>query len=237
MFRKKDPEPFPQSAAITMVIPTAVISEQFRVLRTNIQFAMVDKQLCSVAIASASNNVGKSTIAVNLAITVAQQGKKVLLADCDFRRPTVHEHFKLINNNGLTDLLNNSVGATQDYLKETSVPGLFVLTGGQTPPNPAELLSSKRMIHLEKEFEKQFDLVIYDSPPILGFADAQIVAGRADGTIFVIQYGVTTKSDMVKASEALKRVNANVLGAVYNRVPINSQDASRYNYYLNKKLR
>ena len=214
-----------------MAMPSAAISEQFRVLRTNIHFSMVDKQLNSLAITSASNNVGKSTIAINLAITIAQQGTRVLLVDCDFRRPTVHKHFKLANVHGLTDLLKDPTGVVQDYVQTTKLADLSVLTGGPTPPNPAELLSSKRMIHLERTFKDHFDFVIYDTPPLLGFADAQIVAGRADGTIFVVQHGVSTKTDSVKASEALKRVNAHVLGAVYNSVPVNSEDTIRYHYY------
>ncbi len=234
MFRRKNNQPFQQSAAITMALPSAAISEQFRVLRTNIHFSMVDQQLRSLAITSASNNVGKSTVAINLAITIAQQGMRVLLADCDFRRPTVHENFKLANIHGLTDLLNNPTGVVQDYVQDTRLADLSVLTGGPTPPNPAELLSSRRMIHLEQEFEDQFDLVIYDTPPLLGFADAQIVAGRADGTIVVVQHGVSTKMDTLKASEALERVNAHVLGAVYNRVPVNVKDASRDHYYQKK---
>ena len=234
MFRRKNSQPLQQSAAITMALPSAAISEQFRVLRTNIRFSLMDTSLRSLAITSASNNVGKSTVAINLAITIAQQGKRVLLADCDFRRPTVHEHFALPNVHGLTDLLNNPTGVVQDYVQATRLADLSVLTGGPTPPNPAELLSSRRMIHLEKEFEEQFDLIIYDTPPLLGFADAQIVAGRAEGTIFVVQHGVSTKADTEKSSEALKRVNANVLGAVYNRVPVNAEDANRHHYYQTK---
>jgi len=202
---------------ITMALPNSLVSEQFRTLRTNIQFSMVDKKLKSLAVLSASSSAGKSTVAANLAVIFALQGNQVLLVDCDLRRPSVHRVFQLPNNEGLTNLLANHGGkGVDDYLHMSEVEGLSILTGGPVPPNPAEILSSNRMKQLENELAERFDLVIYDTPPLLGFTDAQILAGREDGTIFVVHYGVDTKEEVMKASESLKMVNANVLGVVYN---------------------
>ena len=231
MARKKDKHTRQNTGLITMALPSSAISEQFRTLRTNIQFSMVDNNLKALSIVSAAPNAGKSTVSANLAVTFASQGTRVLIADCDFRRPTVHKNFSLPNGHGMTTLLTDKSGSIEDYIQTTKMENLFVMTSGPIPPNPAELLSSKRMIQLERELEGMFDLVIYDTPPLLGFADAQIIAGRVDGVIFVVNHGVATKDDVLRASESLKMVNANVLGAVYNRVPINDSDNSYYYYY------
>lgn len=230
MARKKDKHTRQNNGLITMALPSSAISEQFRTLRTNIQFSMVDNNLKALSVVSAAPNAGKSTVSANLAVTFASQGTRVLIADCDFRRPTVHKNFSLPNGHGMTTLLTDKSGSIEDYIQTTKMENLFVMTSGPIPPNPAELLSSKRMIQLEQELEAMFDLVIYDTPPLLGFADAQIIAGRVDGVIFVVNHGVATKDDVLRASESLKMVNANVLGAVYNRVPINGSDNSYYYY-------
>ena len=230
MSKKQTKKPRKNHGLITVALPNSAISEQFKALRTNIQFSMVDKKLKSLVVISATPSAGKSTVAANLAVTFALQGNHVLIVDCDLRRPTVHRNFKLANGFGLTTLLTDPTGSVEDYLNDSEVGGLSVLTGGPVPPNPAELLSSNRMRQLEKEMAERFDLVIYDTPPLLGFTDAQILAGREDGTIFVIHQGVDTKEDVFNASESLKMVNANVLGVVYNHVPVRSKDHGYYYY-------
>ncbi|CZQ94152.1 capsular exopolysaccharide family [Trichococcus ilyis] len=217
---------------ITLAIPQSPVSEQFRTLRTNIQFSMIDKKLKSLIVLSATPAAGKSTVAANLAVTFALQGNQVLLMDCDLRRPSVHREFGLQNTSGLTNLLANQNGNVLDaYLNSCEVEGLSILTSGPVPPNPAELLSSNRMKKLEKDVSERFDLVIYDTPPLLGFTDAQILAGRADGTVFVVHYGASTKEDVLKAADSLKIVNANVLGVVYNRASSGQKEHSYYYGY------
>jgi capsular exopolysaccharide synthesis family protein len=223
-----------RKAAGAVDMPDAVILEQFQLLRTNIYFAMRDTGIKSIVLTSATNSAGKSTIAAHLAVTIAQQGTRVLLVDCDFRRPTVHEQLQLANSHGMTDLLADPTAAVSDYVQTTACDSLSVLTCGPLPPNPVELLFSMRMMQLEKEFEEQFDLIIYDTPPILGFADSLLLAGRAVGTVFVAQQRGAYKEDTLKAAEALRRVNAHVLGAVYNREPLNTKETTRYHYYQEK---
>lgn len=216
---------------ITLVNPSSLVSEQFKTLRTNIQFTMVDQKLKTLVITSAAPNAGKSTVSANLAVTFALQGLKVLLVECDLRRPSVHKSFHVSNIKGLTNLLTDTEARIEDNLVASEQENLSLLLSGPLPPNPAELLGSNRMSQLQAELENHFDLIIFDTPPLLGFTDGQIMAGRSDGTIFVIRHGVALKENMLKANEILKRVNANVLGAVYNFAPQSTQDMSYYDYY------
>lgn len=216
---------------ITLVNPSSLVSEQFKTLRTNIQFTMVDQKLKTLVVTSAAPNAGKSTISANLAVTFAMQGLKVLLVDCDLRRPSIQKLFKVSNIKGITNLLTDSEARIEDHLVVSEQENLSLLLSGPLPPNPAELLGSNRMGQLQAELENHFDLIIFDTPPLLGFTDGQIMAGRSDGTIFVIRHGVAKKENMLKANEILKRVNANVLGAVYNFAPQSTQDMSYYDYY------
>lgn len=209
--------------------PNSVVSEQFRTIRTNIQFSMVDKNLKSLVITSAGPGSGKSIISANLAATFASEDKRVLLVDADLRKPTVHKTFRVRNNGGLTTLLTDRGARIEDMVYHTHIEGLYTLTSGAIPPNPAELLASKRMKELMKELEEVYDLIIYDMPPVIAVTDAQIMASKVDGTIFVLPKGQATKEEVVKSKELLEMVNANVLGAIFNRVEKSSD--SYYYYY------
>lgn len=209
--------------------PNSVVSEQFRTIRTNIQFAMIDKDLKSLVVTSAGPGSGKSIVSANLAATFASEDKRVLLVDADLRKPTVHKTFRVRNNDGLTTLLTDRHVKIEDMIYPTHVNGLFALTSGVIPPNPAELLNSKRMNELMKELEEVFDLIIYDMPPIIAVTDAQVMASKADGTIFVLPKGQATKEEALKSKELLELVNANVIGAIFNRVEKSSD--SYYYYY------
>lgn len=212
--------------------PTSVISEQFRTIRTNIQFSMIDEKLKSLIITSAGPGSGKSIISANLAATFSSQDKRVLLVDADLRKPTVHKTFRLRNNDGLTTLLTDRNTQIDDIIYRTHVDGLYVLTSGVIPPNPAELLGSKRMDELMKELENIFDLIVYDMPPVIAVTDAQIMASKTDGTIFVLPKGLATKEEVMKSKELLEMVNANVLGAIFNRV---EKSSDNYYYYYGEE--
>lgn len=214
---------------ITLTRPSSVIAEQFRTIRTNIQFSMVDSDLKTILITSAGPGAGKSTVSANLAVTFAMQGKRVLIVDADMRKPTVHKTFRLPNNDGLTTLLTEKDVQIGDIAHRMPTEGLFVITSGVIPPNPSELLASKKMSQLMKELEEVFDLIIFDMPPIIAVTDAQVMASKVDGTIFVINKGGADKEMVKKSKELLDMVNANVIGAIFNRVELSNDNA--YYYY------
>lgn len=225
LFKKKN-EGLQRPGLITVNLPLSVISEQFRTIRTNISFSMIDNQLKSIVVTSAGPGSGKSTVSSNLAATFASEDKKVLLVDCDLRKPTVHKTFKVRNNDGLTSLLTDQSKAFEDLIYRTPTDGLYILTSGAIPPNPAELLNTNRMIEVTNQMEEYFDMVIYDTPPVLAVTDAQILSSRADGTIVVIPKGKVKKEEVIKTQELLDKVKANVIGTILNRV-----EKSEENYY------
>lgn len=229
MFKKKLKETNGERPSlITLTRPSSVIAEQFRTIRTNIQFSMVDQDLKTIVVTSAGPGAGKSTISANLAVTFASQGKKVLLVDADMRKPTVHKTFRLPNHDGLTTLLTEKDVQISDIAHRAPTEGLFIITSGVIPPNPSELLASKRMDRLMNELEQIFDLIIFDMPPVIAVTDAQVMASKVDGTIFVIPKGLTNKDMVLKSKDLLEKVHANVIGAIFNRVEISGDN---YYYY------
>ncbi len=215
---------------ITVVTPKSPISEAYRTLRTNIQFSSLDKPLSTLLVTSTGPDEGKSTILANLAVTFAQAGNRVILVDCDLRRPSLHEIFGVDNLAGLTTLFIDEKGLDSDNnapLKDTSVPNLRILTTGQLPPNPSELLSSQRMGKIIESLKAQADFVLFDSPPILAVTDAAVLARKVDGVLLVISAGKTKRDRAVKAKTMLDKVNAKVLGVVLNNAKL---DSSLYGY-------
>lgn len=230
MFNKKKATDTAERPGLVVVNkPSSVVSEQFRTIRTNIQFSMVDETLRTIVVTSAGPASGKSTIATNLAATFASKEKKVLLVDSDLRKPTVHKAFKVRNNDGLTTLLTDRNTNLEDVIYRTHTDGLYILTSGAIPPNPAELLASKRMEEIKQEMLDYFDMIIFDMPPLLPVTDAQVMASKTDGVLFVIPKGQVNKEEVFKAKDLLEKVQANVLGAVLNRV--DKSDDSYYYYY------
>lgn len=197
--------------------PTGMIAEQFKTIRTNIQFSSVDKRLQSILFTSSEPSEGKSTVSNNMAVTWADQGTKVVLVDADLRRPTVHRSFDVSNRRGLTNYLSNNAELTE-VIHETMVENLSVITSGPIPPNPAELLGSKRIENLLRELTDKFDLVIVDAPPVNTVTDAQLLASQVDGTVLVVPQGIADKNGVRRAKQLLETVHANILGAVMNRV-------------------
>lgn len=220
----------PSVGLITIVDPASPVSEQYRTLRTNIQFASsADNKVKTIVVTSSSPNEGKSTIASNLAIVFAQAGQSVLLVDADMRKSTVHHSFSLRNDIGLSPLLSTN-RETNSCIQKSDVQNLFIITSGPKPPNPSELLGSNRMESVLKEFRNQYDIVIFDMPPITMVTDAQLVAAKTDGTIIVARENVTRKDYLLQAEKMLKMVGANILGIVYNGMNVN-KDHGYYYYY------
>lgn len=233
MVLKKKKQTFARTmrSLITKTNPKSPISEQYRTIRTNILFSVVDRPLRSLMVTSSAPAEGKSTTVSNLAVVFAQQGKKVLLVDADLRKPTVHYTFRKDNHVGLTNVLTKQA-PFQAAVKETDVDNLFVLTSGPIPPNPAELLGSSAMEELLAEAYKQFDLVLFDTPPVLAVTDAQILANQCDGTILVVHSGKTEIEAAQKAKELLINAKGKLLGVVLNQKK--QKESSYYYYYGNK---
>jgi len=212
---------------ITLEHAKSPISEAYRTLRTNVQFSSVDSEIKKIMITSSGPREGKSSTIANLAVSIAQTGKSVIVIDADMRNPTQHKLFGLDNGQGL------SVALLQDqdyrkYVKETAVPGVMVLTGGPIPPNPAELVGSKRMKGLIEEFSQEYDMVLIDTPPIIAVTDAALLVQDVDGVILVLAAGEVNKDYALRAKEQLDKVGARILGAVLNKVDMKTNE---YYYY------
>ncbi|WP_368251840.1 CpsD/CapB family tyrosine-protein kinase [Enterococcus sp. 2201sp1_2201st1_B8_2201SCRN_220225] len=215
---------------ITIADKTSPITEQYRTIRTNIQFASADRKIQTIVVTSSGPSEGKSTTAANIAVVFANAGQRVLLVDADMRKPTVHKTFALSNEAGLSKVLssNNSV---LEMAQPSMVDNLSILTSGPKPPNPSELLGSTRMNQVIDEARHLYDVIIFDMPPVVTVTDAQIMASKADGTLLVVRENVTRKDALTKAKDLLEMVQARVLGVVYNGTK-DVKDQSYY-YYSN----
>lgn len=214
---------------ITVANPKAVVSEQFKTIRTNINFSMPDGDLKTMLVTSSTPGEGKSTVSSNIAVVFSQEGKKVLLVDADMRKPTVHHTMGLANTVGLSNVLIRKA-SIEEAIQKTEVEGLHVMTSGPIPPNPAELLASNTMNSFIETLTNQFDLIIFDAPPILSVTDAQILSNKCDGTIMVIDSGGAEKEGVIKAKDALVLSQAKILGVVLNNFKL-ERDHYYYQYY------
>lgn len=200
------------------------VRESYKRLRTNIQFSSVDNNIKAILVTSSIPNEGKTTICTNLAVTMAQTEKKVLIVDSDLRKPMVHKKFNISNITGLSNVLINEK-KFDDAVQRQDV-NLHILTAGTIPPNPSEILSSNRMKVFLDEVKERYDYIIIDSPPLMSVADAQVLAPIVEGILLVISSGETEIAVAKKSIELLKYIKANLLGVVLNKVKSNSK-----NYY------
>lgn len=234
LFRKKrkvDNENLKHGVSLVSVTdPSSVVAEQFRTIRTNIQFSAVDKKIQSLVVTSAEPSEGKSTVSSNLAVVWAKQNEKVLLIDADLRRPTAHRTFNLLNAAGLSSYLSNNA-VYEEIIQETEVPNLSVISSGPVPPNPAELLNSRHINTLIERLEDEYDIIIFDAPPINTVTDAQLLANKADGVILVVPQGIAEKGGVTHAVEQLNKVHAKVLGTVMNRFKADKAPGYYGGYY------
>lgn len=205
---------------ITVLEPVSVAAEAYRTLRTNLFYAVVDRPPKVIVVTSPNPKDGKSVTCANLGVVLAQADKSTLLIDCDLRRPNVHRLFEARNFRGLADVLVNEDDPREVW--QEPVPNLKILTAGLIPPNPAELLGSKRFTGLLERMRNKFDYILLDAPPVEMVADPLILATQADGVLLVVNSQNTRRGDLRRSVRSLNAVEANILGTVMNNAKASS---------------
>ena len=216
---------------ITREDPRSPISESYRSLRTSLMYTDIDKDTKSILVSSAGPGEGKTTTVANMAITYANLGKKTLLIDTDLRRPVVHKVLELNKEPGITNYLAGNIDDFSSLVQKTDIENLYVVTSGIIPPNPSELLGSKKMRNLTRSLEENWDMVLFDSPPLVAVTDATMVSQEIDKIVIVVKVGQTDKRAFEHTIQALKNVKAPIGGVVLNAVTQKNSYGSYYYYY------
>jgi capsular exopolysaccharide synthesis family protein len=216
----------PRNGLVAASSPRSQAAEAYRTLRTNIQFSSLDRDIRTLLVTSPDANEGKTTILANLAIMFTESGRRVIVVDCDLRRPRLHALFELQESPGMTTMVLDE--SAEAPLQATMIPQLWLLASGPLPPNPSELLASERMVRIIARLADQADMVLFDSPPVgvvlfdsppVGaVSDAAVLATRVDGVLLVVDAGRTRRDVARQAKEQLDRVGARLLGTVLNNV-------------------
>lgn len=227
--KRKEKQSATRGKLVTMSKSNSFISEQFRTIRTNITFSLLNEQVKMILVTSSTPGEGKSTNAANIAVVFAQESKKVLLVDADLRKPTLHSVLNVPNDIGLSNLLMEK-DDLHHVIQETSIEGLHIMTSGPFPSNPAELLSSNYMETTLEEMRKHYDVIIIDAPPLLSVSDAQILGNKCDGTLLIVNTGVSKKEELLKSKEILLASKAKIIGVVLNRYKLSRKEYNRYQY-------
>lgn len=209
--------------------PKSISTEAYKSLRTNIQYSSFDNEYKTIVVTSSVPGEGKSTTSGNLALVLAQGESKVLLMDCDMRKPTIHKKFGISNTYGLSDLLQCKSNMNFEKISHKYNDNLTIITSGKIPPNPSEMLSSKAMSNFLDEMKGKFDYVILDTPPIHAVTDSQVLARRVDGVVLVVRANKTKKEIVSNSINSIKNINANFIGIVLNGVDNSSN--KYYQYY------
>ena len=211
---------------VTITDPRSPVSEAYRSLRANLSFYSLDKPLRTLMVTSPAAGEGKSTTIANLAVTMAQSGRRTIIVDTDLRRPALHELFGAQMSPGLTDAMMAAAGDLP--LQKTAVDNLWLLSSGPKPPNPSDLPGAERMAQIIAQLTEQADIVLFDAPPVMAAADAAILGARVDGVLLVIQAGKTRRDHSERAREVLEKSRARVVGAALTNAP---KDSSMGGYY------
>ena len=206
--------------------PRSAVAEAFRTLRTNIQFKSLDNPVRTILVTSSAPQEGKSTVVANLAVSLAQTGAAVIAVDCDLRSPSLHRIFGLPNERGLTSLMLAPTTGVREHLQRSEAGGVDVLTSGPLPPNPAEILGSKRMESLVRELRDMADYVLFDTPPVLAVTDAAVLATKVDGSVLVLSAGKSRRDAAKKAKRTLEDLGVRFLGVVVNNVKAERESQS-----------
>jgi non-specific protein-tyrosine kinase len=213
---------------VTLKEPSSAASEAYRTLRMNLQYATLDRPLRSLLVTSPGPDEGKSTTLANLAVTMAQIERRVIVVDCDLRRPYLHQFFGLDNQIGLTTMMLDEEMLKRPPLLDTPVERLRLLASGQLPPRPADLLGSQRMDTVIERLLKEADVLLLDAPPVMGVTDAVVLATKVDAVLLVVNAGETKREQAQGAIERLHAVNAHILGTVLNNAPVSSSYSAHY---------
>lgn len=213
---------------VTLKDPTSPISEAYRTLRLNLQFAALESRLPTLLVTSPGPGEGKSTTLANLAVTVAQVDQRIIVVDCDLRRPCLHRLFGLPNDTGLTTMMVDDQALAVPPIQTTPIKGLLLLSSGPLPPRPSDLLGSVRMDKVIARLVELADMVLFDAPPLMAVPDAVVLATKVSGTLLVVSAGETKREQAQRAIERLRKVNARIVGAVLNNAPV---DAALQSYY------
>lgn len=211
--------------------PGSPISEAYRKIAANIEFANIDNDIKTIMVTSSLASEGKTTTISNIASVMTELNKKILLIDLDLRKPSVHKEFKISNKTGLADLLLHK----DDYKKyiNSVYKGLDVMPSGKIPSNPTEIINSKAIKETIKELSTHYDYIFIDTPPVILVSDPITISSYADAVIVVVGYSETEKDVLKRTIESLKQVNANIIGTVLNKMPVNKK--SKYYYYYKYK--
>jgi len=202
---------------VTITDPRSPASEAYRSLRTNLSFYSLDAPLRTLVVTSPAAGEGKSSTVANLAVTMAQSGRRTILVDCDLRRPTLHELFSLPMSPGLTSLALEDL--TELPLQETGIDNLWLLSSGPKPPNPADLLGANRMDQVISLLSGLADVVLFDAPPVIAASDAVILGAKADGVLLVIQAGKSRRDQAERARELLEQAKVRLVGVALTNAP------------------
>lgn len=215
---------------LSLQAPTSATAEAFRSLRTNLMFSTSTGAPHTLLITSSMPSEAKSSTCTNLATAFAQAGKRILIVDADLRKPTMHKRLKLDNTRGLSTLLTHQV-ELEDAIQQTPIENVVAIPAGTIPPNPAELLSSERMLEILQLAPETFDIIIVDAPPVMGLADALILANRVSATILVAAHAQSKKRPLADAYQRLQRAHANIIGTVFTKVKSGASYGYSYDYY------
>lgn len=211
---------------ITITDPRSPISEAYRTLRTNLQFYSLDHPLHTLVVTSPAPQEGKSTTIANLAVTMAQGGRRTILVDCDLRRPSLHTIFGLEQAPGFTSMVLDE--AQQPTLQETGVENLWLLASGPQPPNPADLLGSKKVDQAIARLQEMADVVLFDAPPVIAVTDTAVLGAKVDGVLLVLGAGKTKREHAERAKDMLQKARVRLVGAALTNAP---RDSGMGGYY------
>jgi tyrosine-protein kinase Etk/Wzc len=218
------------SNLVTLLAPTSPIAEAYRHIRTNIQFSRPDRVIQTLLVTSASASEGKTTTAANLAVVMAKAGRRTLLIDADLRRPRQHEIFGIKQSPGLVQFLCDEPSFRMD-LVDTGIDNLYVMPAGRVISRSSELLATKRMRDFLEDMRRQFDVIIFDTPPIRVATDASLLSTQCDATILVTRAGQTREGELDLGMDALEAVGAQIIGTVFNGFDISMAFGLKYKYH------